>query len=86
MKYLINHQAINSDQIVRVNYAPEHQDNTGSYVPCCAITLTSTASNISEEGYVGTPISEVVTLYDAEADRFWYAYIGDAYAVVTPKD
>lgn len=95
MKYLINHLVINSDQIVMAEYTPADSgidSETGepfSRRSRCEITLTSTHVETEmayEDRVIGTASkSDEIILHGAEAERFWDAYIGDAYTVVAPK-
>lgn len=95
MKYLVSNQVINSDQIVMAEYTPASSgidDETGkpySRRSRCEITLTSihVETEVAYEDHViGTASeSDSIMLHGVEADRFWDAYIGDAYTVVAPK-
>lgn len=74
MKYMIGSTVLNGDHIVMVRYTPEfngYDEDEGvdaHYPSRCEIDVRRY-----------TPI----VLRGVEADRFWKAYIGDAYAVFT---
>ena len=94
MKYLIKNTVINADHIIMVEY---HQamsgidDETGNpfaNASRCKIVLTSTFLKESCD-YNGNvtgvaAVSDFETLFDTDADRFWEAYMSDAYTVVNP--
>ena len=94
MKYLIGNRVINADHIVMVDYDPAHSgiDNESGEAYTrksnCVITLTSVHVEIhtvydgSADGCASE--SDTILLRDTAADRFWEAYMRDAYAVVNP--
>lgn len=70
MKYLIKHHVINGDHIKQAVYEPAYNEQKSK----CYIDLGCIQS---ESGWD-------VILKDIEADRFWEAYMSDAYSVVNP--
>lgn len=71
MKYLIKQRVINGDQIRQAQYLPEDID-TGD-PSSCFVDLGGQREGCNWD----------VVLRGVEADWFWDAYSGDAYAVVT---
>lgn len=70
MKYLIKQRVVNGDHIIEAYYVPETPDDAdpNDRPSACAIRVTT---------------GDEIRLRGVEADRFWEAYSGDAYAVVT---
>lgn len=71
MKYLIKQRVINGDRIRQAQYMPE--DETVHEASACFIDLGGRDAECDWD----------VVLRGTDADRFWEAYSGDAYAVVT---